>query len=144
MTIPDIGVHVKCFLRNGNAIEGVVDSWANGEVVLRTLDGESLMIIHDPKQDIMLTKVLLVQEPTVQAREQTIAEKIKERAVEEGQPEPDPVSLDAMTKAQLHIELVEQERKIITDQLKTHFPDYVAPRKKTYGYPGFFQKPRDK
>ncbi len=143
MTAPKEGQHVKCFLRNGNVVEGIVDVW-DVPVILKTLDGTSQMIIHSPMQDIMLTKVLLVQEPTVPEREQTIAEKIKEQAVEEGQPEPDAVSLDAMTKAQLHIELVEQERKIITDQLKTHFPDYVAPRKKTYGYPGFFQKPRAK
>ena len=143
MTAPKEGQHVKCFLRNGNVVEGIVEVW-DIPVILKTLDGASQMIIHAPSQDIMLTKVLLAEEPTVQAQEQTIAEKIKERVVEEGQPEPDPMDLNAMTKAQLHIQLVEQERQIVADQLKTHYPDSVAPRKKTYGYPGFFKKPSTK
>lgn len=143
MTAPKEGQHVKCFLRSGNVVEGIVEKW-DSPVILKTLDGTSQMFIHSPMQDIMLTKVQLVEEPTAQEREQTIAEKIKEQAVEEGQPEPEPMDLNAMTKAQLHVQLVEQERRIVADQLKTHHPNSDVPRKKNYGYPGFFQKPRAK
>lgn len=143
MTAPKEGQHVKCFLRTGNVVEGIVEVW-DVPVILKTLDGTSQMIIHSPMQDIMLTKVVLVEEPTVQERQQTIAEKIKEQTIEEKRSEPDPMDLNAMTKAQLHVELVEQERQIVADKLKTHFPDSSVPRRKTYGYPGFFQKPSAK
>lgn len=139
---PQEGQHVKCFLRNGNVLEGVVESWGI-PVVLKSLEGQNLLILHDPKQDIMLTKVVLVEEPTVQAREQAIAQKIKEQTTEEGL-QPAPEDLNAMTKAQLHVEMAEQERRIVSDKLKTHYPDSSTPRKKTYGYPGFFQKPSAK
>jgi hypothetical protein len=137
--IPQPGQHVKCFLRNGNIAEGLVESWGE-TIVLKALDDLSLMIIHDPKQDIMLTKVLLVPpEPTSQAQE--ISDKIKAKMAEEGQPEPDAHSLNVMTKAQLHIELADQERKIVADRLTDHHPAPMAPQRRTYGYPGFFKKP---
>jgi len=139
--IPQPGQHIKCFLRSGNIVEGIVEEWTQEQAVLKTLDHQSLMIIHSPAQDILLTKVLLHTGIATHSRAQEIADKIREKAAEEGQPEPDEQSLDAMTKAQLHIELAEQERRVVAEKMKDHYPDSQAPRKKTYGYPGFFKKP---
>lgn len=141
MTAPKEGQRVKCFLRNGSVVEGIVEIW-DCPVILKTLDGTSQMIIHNPMQDIMLTKVLLSEAVPAKSRAQEIADKIREKVAEEGQPEPDEQSLNAMTKAQLHVELAEQERRVVAEKLKDHYPDSQAPRKKTYGYPRFLQKPR--
>lgn len=138
---PQPGQHVKCFLRNGSMIEGFVEEWTQEQAVLKTLDHQSLMIIHSPTQDIMLTKVLLPEEVPAKSRVQDIADAIRARAAEEGHAEPDEQSLDAMTKAQLQIELAEQERRVVAEKMKDHYSDSQVPRKKTYGYPGFFKKP---
>jgi len=143
MTAPKEGQHIKCFLRNGSVVEGIVEIW-DSPVILKTLDGTSQMIIHNPMQDIMLTKVLLSEAVPAKSREQEIADKIREKAMEEGQPEPDEQSLNAMTKAQLHVELIEQERRVVAEKMKDHYPESQVPRKKTYGYPRFLQKPSTK
>ena len=140
---PQPGQHVKCFLRTGNMLEGTVEEWSKETVIIKTLDHQSLMIIHDPTRDIVLTKVLL-QAPPTPSLAQEIADKIRKKTAEEGQPEPDDQTLDAMTKAQLHIELVEQERREVAEKLKDHYPDSQSPRKKTYGYPQLLSLRRSK
>lgn len=56
------GKHVKYFLRNGMVLEGIVEKDTAAEVVLKSLDAKSLMILHKPTEDIMMTKVVLVEE----------------------------------------------------------------------------------
>ena len=56
--IPQIGQHVKCVLRTGAMAEGIVKFWEN-TVQLQSLDGESILIIPHPADDIILIKVLL-------------------------------------------------------------------------------------
>lgn len=137
---PQPGQHIKCFLRTGSVVEGTVENWGES-IVLKTLDRLSLMIIHNPQQDIILTKVLL-DPPDPKSRAQEIPGAIVTKAIEDGQPPPDEQSLNAMTKAQLHIELVEQERRTVAEKLRDHYPNPTAPRRRTYGYPGFLKKPR--
>ena len=143
-----LGRHVKCFLRNSTVVEGVVEKW--GETLeLQSLDGKSLLIIHQPAQDIMLTKVLLSEDvvepaqepqppqPPVRGRMFLHDEPIEVQAEEEI----DPMALQAKSTAELRIELAKQERKIIAGKLKDHRPDSLqAPRKVKYGQPGFFKK----
>jgi hypothetical protein len=136
---PQPGQHIKCFLRTGNVAEGIIEEWGE-TLVLRALDGLSVMIVHAPKQDIMLTKVMLHVEAPDAPGAREIAGEIEVQTAEEDQPELDPHALNVMTKAQLHIELVEQERKIVADKLKDHHPTPMAPPRRTYGYPGFFKK----
>jgi hypothetical protein len=140
-----IGRHVKCFLRNSTVVEGIMEGCAT-TIQLRSLDGKSILIIHNPEQDIVLTKVLLPQE--------IVEEEQPEAAPVNGLPlrgtleptadeEPlDPMTLKAKTIAELRIELAKQERKIVAHKLKDHRPDASqAPRKVTYGQPGFLKKP---
>src|SRR5215472_9874207 len=56
------GKHVKYFLRNGMVLEGICEKDGGSEVVLKSLDGKSLMILHKPAEDKMMTKVVLVEE----------------------------------------------------------------------------------
>lgn len=142
--------HVKCFLRNSTVIEGIVISWSANEIQLQSLDQESILIIHNPAQDIVLTKVLLSDapdqlpenlpaKPKFSERTATLEEAFELLAAEE--PEVDPMALAAKSTAELKVELAIQERRILAKKLKNHhFTE--APGKIAYGYPGFLKKPR--
>ena len=147
---PEVGQRVKCFLRNGNVVEGSVQSWLPDEVVLLSLNGETLMIIHNPKQDILMTKVVLSEaseqtaeipksKPTFPVVAATLEEGFHLLTTEEDD-DVDPMALRAKSTAELKIELAKQERKIISEKLRDHHPDTQMPRRKIYGYPRFFTK----
>lgn len=143
--------HVKCFLRNSVMIEGIVIDWTTTQVQLQSLDGESILIIHNPSQDIILTKVLqhhlpressenLPTKPESSVPTATLEEAFQLLATED--PEPDeeinPISLRVKTVAELKIELAKEERRIVSQKLKTHQPE--TPKKVQYSYPNFFKK----
>lgn len=129
------GQHVKCILRNSTVIEGIVESWTTQQVQLKSLDQKSLLIIHHPAEDIVLTKVLLQvdeipqQFESVEIQPPTVADEEKL----------DPMALRAKSIVELKIELARQERDIIAKKMKDHHPE--APRKVQYGYPQFLKKP---
>jgi hypothetical protein len=165
--IPETGQHVKCLLRNGAIAEGIVEEWFGNYVKLISLDHGSVLIIHHPDQDIMLTKIVL---------DDDIAEDYKEPAESiTGVPAPsdedppsgafisykdggitwtNPEELQAEFEevleqpssdpnrikrlADLRIMMAEADRKIIEDKLKDHNINEV--KKVEYGYPGFFKK----
>jgi hypothetical protein len=135
--------HVRCFLRNSTVIEGIVISWAANEIQLQSLDQKSILIIHNPAQDIVLTKVLLSEENLEEISEPEIVKPIL--PIEENicslpdDGEEDPMALRAKSVAELKVELAIQERNIIAKKLKDHHFTEV-PRKTTYGYPEFFKK----
>jgi hypothetical protein len=126
-------------LRNSTVIEGIVEEW--GAIIqLQSLDGQSLLIIHHPDQDIILTKVLLSEEvtqPVEELENETFEPKLQfPLEMSEGDEELDPLTLQAKSIAELKVEMA------IADKLKDHYPDTMrAPRKVTYGYPGLFKKP---
>jgi hypothetical protein len=136
--IPKEGQHVKCILRTGAIAEGIVEEWFNNHVQLKSLDGESILIITHPAEDIMLIKIILGQ-PKTQAEE--VADKIRakgalEQKFEEVRQSHDPNNADdRKTLAQLKIELVEQERKIVSEKLKDHTATQI-PKVTRYHYPG--------
>jgi|ERR1035437_3812239 hypothetical protein len=134
--IPEQGQHVKCLLRNGNSIEGIVDSWSDQQSIIKDLDGKSLTIIQRTSDDILLIRIML--EVPISAKIQSeirkeIAVKLKEAA---DMPSNDELRLK--TIAELKILSDKQERDIIAKKLKDHQISEV--RKTKYEYPGFFQK----
>ena len=145
--MPKEGQHVKCVLRTGAMAEGIVEEWFNNVVQLRSLDGESVLIIPHPNEDIMLIKIIL-DSPKTQAEE--IKEKIikkssknntelEERLLEAyKQPSDDNLRIKKM--AELKVLMVEQEKKIIAEKLKDH--RIGDTRKVEYGQPEFYKKPR--
>ena len=119
------GDHVKCFLRNSSIIEGIVEEWSSEQVVLKSFDNESLLIIHDPKQDILLTKIMLYVEseklipeenPTVPDLKQKVKEKLNEAQSLAG-------NTDLLNKTVIELKqlVVEQDKQIIAQKTKEHF-----------------------
>lgn len=137
--IPDIGSHVKCLMKNNTIAEGIVEEWTGNHVKLLALDKQSYMIIHNPNEDIMLTKVMLddnSEELPAAPPPAPVAPKMQEDE------SIDPVALNAMSKAELHVELAKQEREIVAAKLRDHHVGDV--KKVKYGQPGFLPKPRTK
>lgn len=120
--IPDKGHHVKCVMRTSLILEGVVEEWSEARVVLRSIDGESLMIIHHPTEDILLTKVMLIEpipEEKAKPNLTEAQEKIKTK-LHEVQAEVDP-GLQEKNIAELRDMVKEQERQIIINKRREHF-----------------------
>src|SRR5271155_2592435 len=113
--IPQKEQHVKCFLRTGMVLEGMVEEWSDAQVVLCSLEGRSLMILHNPVQDILLTKVILVPEPVV-VSEPVKSEDIKQK-LEEVQEIEDP-ELRTKSIEQLRQLVVQQEKEIIANKTR--------------------------
>lgn len=150
---PQKDQHVKCVLRNGAVAEGIVEEWTGSQVQLKSLDGESILIITHPAEDIMLIKIILTT-PTVEeiAAELEHEKTELEQRFEETRQVHDPNNPDdRKTLAQLRIELAKQDRKIIAEKLKEHKPTqapgktryhYPGVQTGNYGYPGSGKKPR--
>lgn len=128
------GQHVKCFLRSGMVLEGIVEESTGAQVVLRSLQDQSLMIIHRPGEDIMLTKVMpdgeLQQIPVEeQPRDPSkivtmspnipIKEQVKKKLEEALQAE-DP-ELQNMSIEELRQLVHEQDRQLIAQKRREHF-----------------------
>lgn len=142
---PQVGQHVKCILRNGAIAEGIVEEWYNNIVQLKSLDGESALIITHPSEDIMLIKVFLEKavEPESEGEDLPSEEDVKNFESSFDNPPVDYEKPDELKSlAQLRIEYAKQERKIIAEKLKEHRPSIPGPGKVQYGYPGLGKKPR--
>jgi len=130
--IIETGKHVKCVFKNGTVIEGIVIDWLAGQVQLRSLNDESMMIITHPEEDIMLIKVL-TDKPAEKQEDNSppLAEEIKEK-LEEARSQEDP-ELQGKTIAELKQMVRAQERQMIANKIKHHFPSAYAPHKPNYG-----------
>jgi hypothetical protein len=132
--IIDIGKHIRCVFKNGTVIEGIVKEWVIGSVQLQSLNDESIMIILHPEEDIMLIKVL-ADEPEEPAEEEKDAPPLKEEIVaklEEIRTEED-TDLQGKSIAELKQLVKAQERQIIANKIKEHYPSAHAPHKPNYG-----------
>ena len=146
MITVDKGQHVKCFLRSGMVLEGIVEESTGAQVVLRSINDQSLMIIHRPSEDIMLTK--LMPEPefteTVEAEPEPKPQSPSDRQVQikaklhEALEAEDPV-LQNMSLEELRQLVVEQERQIIAQKKREHFGVPGAAKMTQYSNP---QAPR--
>lgn len=137
------GQHVKYFMRSGMVLEGIVEESTGAQVVLRSLNDESLMIIHRPNEDIMLTKVMpppqetteiveIEPEPKPQPPNDTqiqIKAKLHE-ALEIENPELQNMSLEELRQL-----VVEQEKQIIAQKRKEHFGSPGAAKMTQYSNP---------
>jgi sRNA-binding regulator protein Hfq len=125
------GQYVKLFLRNGMALEGIVEESTAAQVVLQSLNDQSLMIIHRPNEDIMLTKIMVELPPMSEQKE-------------EPAPPPEPTEMQTQIKSKLHEVLltedpdlkdlsIEELRLLVRQQDK-----YIIEQKKKehFGSPG--------
>lgn len=126
LSIVTKGQHVKYFLRSGMVLEGIVEEDTAAQVVLRSLDGESLMILHRPTEDILMTKVILrpPEETRVEPKEPVkpteIQEQVKGKLHEALQYADDP-ELQKKSVEELRQLVHEQDRQIIAQKRREHF-----------------------
>jgi len=146
---PRTGQHVKVLLRNGTLVEGLVEEWFNNHVQLKSLDGESVLILTRPEEDIMLIKILLDKLPEKTAlKNPDDYRSSKEDADHFCSSFDNPLVTDynnpdeVKSLAELRIELAKQERRIIAEKLREHRPSIKGAGKVEYGYPGLGKKPR--
>lgn len=134
---PTTGQHVKCILRNGAIAEGIVEEWYNNVVQLKSLDGESVLIITHPAEDIMLIKIILDKPEEVEEVPEPPQDlPALEKRFEEAREATDPHDIDSVKSlAELRIELNKQERRIIADKLREHRPTAYTPSTTPYHYP---------
>src|SRR5579885_2752563 len=148
--IPTKGQHVKCLLKNNVVVEGIVEEWFGNYVKLNSIDGKSYSIIHHPDQDIVLTKVVFEEiaensaesEPPPAPQTVVVTGPIHLKKTKPKESEQDEMSLEAMTRAERHVELAKQEREIVAAKLRDHHIGGVKRIK--YGQPGFYKKPSTK
>lgn len=126
----EIGKHIKCVFKNGTIIEGIVKDWSPGNVQIESLNDQSIMIIMHPDEDIMLIKVLpeqTAEEPkTGDALREEIAIKLKEAREENPELQEKPLK-------ELRQLVITQEKQIIANKIKEHFPSAYKPHKPNYG-----------
>ena len=141
--MPKEGQHVKCVLRTGAMAEGIVEEWFNNVVQLRSLDGESVLIIPHPNEDIMLIKIVLDKPKSEVIKEKIIKKQTHsdlEKELQKVYEQPSGDDLRTKKMAELKVLMAEQEKKIIADKLKDH--RIGDTRKVEYGQPEFYKKPR--
>ena len=135
--IPKIGQHVKCLLKTGVLAEGKVEIWNENEVQLLSLDEKSILIITHPTEDIMLIKLLLNKQSKIIDNIVIDNSIITEKENHSNNNDDRLKNLVALRK-----ELVEQERRIISDKLKTH--EASGAMKVKYEQPKFCKMPSAK
>ena len=121
------GQHIKCIFRNGTIVEGIVKEWSSN-YYLQSLTDDSLLVILDPRQDLMMIKIMPTQD-RVQVEEPDAGEpdppksyrrQIRRKLQELGQI--DNPDLKRMSVVELR-ELAHQlERQELKDKIKEHFP----------------------
>lgn len=146
------GQHVKCFMRSTMVLEGLIEEWEEAQVVLKSLDGKSLMILHSPATDIIMTKIVL-EEPAEEIPQQETPQElldaqpqdwIKEKLAEVLSPTDDQ-DLDKQNIGQLRKMVHEQEKAMITQKKKEHFGTPSAPKRSVpYSSPWGQPAPRKK
>jgi len=133
--IPQKLQHVKCILKNSTLVEGIVEKWSESEVILKSLDGENILIIHGGITDISLTKIILASEDKkIQNVNNLVSSKLKEVI---DVPSEESELKDKTVKELIELK-TEQEKKIILDKAKEHTVNGI--RTITYGTPQFFKK----
>lgn len=150
---PDKGQHVKCVFHNGTVVEGIVEDWSLAvayrsdgshvsNVVLRSLDDKSQLIIPHPETDIMLIKVML-EEASVEVEDKPLNEatnELEEKFIAQAEAT-DPHDIDGVKSlAQLRIDLNKQEREIIAAKLREHRPTPYKSSTTPYHYPPVIMK----
>ena len=132
---------VKILFRNGTGLEGVVEFWEENNYILRSLNGDSILIIQDPIQDIMAVKVTLPSDVEQQPIPQPIIqnELLKQPIIEE-YVEPEEFNeqdLKIKKLAELYLERAKAERETISNKLKSHQINEVKQIK--YDLPSFIR-----
>ena len=134
------GQNVKLFFRNNLQISGVVEKYDNNELVLKSFDSKNQMIILHPQDDIVAITIN-VEEKLPESPPGKVKDELTQK-FEEVYNSPSENDLRIKELAELKSLLLEQEKKIISNKLKSHTISNSKPT--TYEYPGFLSKPSSK
>ncbi len=137
----EIGQHVKCLLKNNSVVEGTVMEWEDTHVKLEALDHSSILIIHHPQEDIILTKIVLDDDVADDYKEpaETPIRTDLEEEFDQAYNQPSGNDLRTKRLAELRIEMANHEKKMVREKLRHHHLGEV--KKVEYGTPGFLKKP---
>jgi hypothetical protein len=136
--IPQPNQHIKCIFRNGTIIEGIVRVWEKDEAVLISIHDDSLMVILHPMEDVMLLKILPENE-SQKAEQSPIQEQIRQKLQEVAQPSQEP-ALQQHTISQLRKLSQEQDRQMIANKIREHFPKSQLSRTAYHSQAGLLSK----
>jgi len=111
-------------------LEGIVEEWTDSQVVLKSLDEKSLMIVHRPVDDILLTKIFVLEED-LEISEEIIKKEtpkewleakrdIRDKLQEVLQTGED-TEISKMNLEQLRKLVNEQDKQMIVQKKKEHF-----------------------
>ena len=133
---PKVNDYVRIFFRNGMQAEGNIIMWSSNRSSLALPDGKSTCIIMKTDEDIMMLQILNdISETKIGLREHfNELEEQFENTVE--LPSDDDLRLKKL--ADLKKMMIEQEKKIISEQLKDHTISTV--QRPQYGTPDIFKK----
>lgn len=120
---PEIKQRIKCLLTNGTLVEGIIENWTDEEVVLLSLDGESLLILPQPQRDIMLIKIVLDDKEKIKPVEKPkpkLPQSELHKQFEEVLALPSDTPGRIETLAELRKQLTEADKAIVARKLKEH------------------------
>ena len=143
-----VGTYVICLLRNSIVAEGTVEEWSDDQCVLKSADKKNLIILPDPRQDIIMIKVILdeskpIAKPPAPVTKTQIANTIMSIRDQFNHISHYPPSdLRNQKLAQLKILLIEEEKKEIAEKLRNHHIGQV--KETSYGTPGFLPQQKSK
>jgi hypothetical protein len=103
-------------------LEGIVEEWG-AAVVLKSLDGKSIMIVHNAVADIMLTKVMLEPQEISEEKEEPPPGPLKEEIANQLREvlHSEDSDLEKMNISQLRKLVIEQDKQLIAQKKKEHF-----------------------
>jgi len=108
------GFYVKCFLKNGFAVEGIVIAWSDEEIEIECIIDNSITLIHNPKEQLVITKISLKDPQEVMNKNKKISQSIEDKN--------------------------DLQDVAIDDEEENNFPkEYKEVGQVAYGYPGFFK-----
>ena len=120
-TKPTPQQHVKCIFRNGTLVEGIVESWSDEEVILLSLDRQSMLILPKPNDDIMLIKIVLSDNSEeLKLNKPKLPKTELQQALDILVDKPTDTPGRIETLAELRIQLAEAEKAVITEKLQEH------------------------
>lgn len=115
---PQINDYIKIIFRNGMQAEGHVVSWSETRSVLSLPDGKSTCIIMNCNEDIMMIQVLNNLTNTKIGLREHMTE--LEEKFEDAHDLPSNNEMRLKKLAELKKMMIDQEKKIISEQLKDH------------------------
>lgn len=134
----EVGQYVKIVFRNSTQAEGTVEFWSDKESILVSTDKLSKFIIFNTQDDVMAVKICY-EAPVVEVKkrfEETVEEFKRVYA------EPSTDELRNHNLAHLKTLMNEQEKKIISDKVKSHTITNSRPTQ--YGLPSISSIARTK